>query len=168
MPDDILADGMDSVRARLQRPEVRKYVQDYMLKKLKRRKLKHYSYAVVASYRADSTFNGKSIEQINLMMGRKHKAKEETQTAMDMMMKGGAGMAFVRNWVQTMGPNPDDQKALSVMFGGGWEFKPTGPLGLQLFAMQHVGALDDLQTVAGPIGDVSANFWSLGAAIVIR
>ena len=94
MPDDILADGMDSVRARLQRPEVRKYVQDYMLKKLKRRKLKHYSYAVVASYRADSTFNGKSIEQINLMMGRKHKAKEETQTAMDMMMKGGAGMVF--------------------------------------------------------------------------
>ena len=83
-------------------------------------------------------------------------------------VKGGAGMAFVRNWVQTMGPNPDDQKALSVMFGGGWEFKPTGPLGLQLFAMQHVGALGDLQTVAGPIGDVSANFWSLGAAIVIR
>jgi hypothetical protein len=34
--------------------------------------------------------------------------------------------------------------------------------------MQHVGALGDLQTVAGPIGDVSANFWSLGAAIVIR
>ncbi|MGV3527949.1 MAG: N-acyl-D-amino-acid deacylase family protein [Flavisolibacter sp.] len=94
MPDDILADGMDSVRARLQRPEVRKYVQDYMLKKLKRRKLKHYSYAVVASYRADSTYNGKSIEQINLMLGRKHKAKEETQTAMDMMMKGGAGMVF--------------------------------------------------------------------------
>ena len=83
-------------------------------------------------------------------------------------VKGGAGMAFVRNWVQTLGPNPDDQKALSVVFGGGWEFKPTGPLGLQLFAMQHVGALGDLQTAAGPIGDVSANFWSLGAAIVIR
>lgn len=94
MPDDILADGMDSVRARLQRPEVRKYVQDYMLKKLKRRKLKHYSYAVVASYRSDTTFNGKSIEEINLLMGRKHKAKEETQTAMDMMIKGGAGMVF--------------------------------------------------------------------------
>ena len=83
-------------------------------------------------------------------------------------VKGGAGMAFVRNWVQTMGPNPDDQKALSVMLGGGWEFNPAGPLGLQLFAMQHVGALGDLQTANGPIADVSANFWSLGAAIVIR
>jgi hypothetical protein len=83
-------------------------------------------------------------------------------------VKGGAGMAFVRNWVQTLGPNPDDQKALSVVFGGGWEFNPTGPLGLQLFAMQHVGALGDLQTLNGPVADVSANFWSLGAAIVIR
>ena len=32
------------------------------------------------------------------------------------LVKGGAGMAFVRNWVQTRGPNPDNQKALSVMY----------------------------------------------------
>jgi len=83
-------------------------------------------------------------------------------------VKGGAGMAFVHNFVRTLGPNPDTSKALSVVIGGGWEFNPKGRLGLQLFAMQHVGALGDLQTVAGPIGDVSANFWSLGAAIVIR
>jgi hypothetical protein len=43
-----------------------------------------------------------------------------------------------------------------------------GRLGLQLFAMQHVGALGDLQTVNGSVADVTANFWSLGAAIVIR
>ena len=54
------------------------------------------------------------------------------------------------------------------MYGGGWEFNPTGPLGLQLFAMQHVGAIGDLQTLNGPVADVTANFWSLGAAIVIR
>jgi N-acyl-D-amino-acid deacylase len=65
-----------------------------MRDKLKKRKLKHLSYAVVANYRADSTYNGKSIEQINLLMGRKHKAIEEAQTVMDMMMKGGAGMVF--------------------------------------------------------------------------
>ena len=34
--------------------------------------------------------------------------------------------------------------------------------------MQHVGALGDLQTVNGAISDVTGNFWSLGAAIVIR
>jgi hypothetical protein len=39
---------------------------------------------------------------------------------------------------------------------------------MQLFAMQHVGALGDLQTVSGPVADITANFWSLGAAIIIR
>jgi len=83
-------------------------------------------------------------------------------------VKGGAGMAFVRNWVQTIGPHPDNQKALAVVFGGGWEFHPQSRLGLQLFAMQHVGAIGDLQTAAGPVADVTGNFWSVGAAIVIR
>ena len=83
-------------------------------------------------------------------------------------VKGGAGMAFVRNWVQTLGPSPDNQKALAVVYGAGWEFHPQGRLGLQLFATQHVGALGDLQTANGTIPDVTANFWSLGAAIVIR
>lgn len=84
-------------------------------------------------------------------------------------IKGGAGMAFVRNWVKTIGPHPDDSKALSVLFGTGWEFNPKkSRVGLQLFATQHVGALGDLQTVNGPVADVTGNFWSLGAAIVIR
>lgn len=94
LPDWVLADGQDSIKARLARPEVRKEVSDYMLKKLKKRKLKNFSYPVVASFRADSTFNGKSIEQVNLMKGRKHKPKEEAITIMEMMEQGGAGMVF--------------------------------------------------------------------------
>lgn len=94
LPEEILADGQDSIRARLQRPEVRKYVTAYMLAKLKKRKLKHFSYPVVAFYRADTTMNGKSIEEVNRLMGRKHKAKQEAETVMDMMSKGGASMVF--------------------------------------------------------------------------
>ncbi|MFI5129512.1 MAG: amidohydrolase family protein [Chitinophagales bacterium] len=94
IPDEILADGQDSIRARLQRPAVKKYVVDFMLMRLKKRKLKHFSYAVVSSYAPDSTYNGKSIEQINLMKGRKHKVKEEAQTIIDLMMTGGAGAVF--------------------------------------------------------------------------
>src|SRR5690606_23510449 len=48
IPDEILADGQDSIKARLQRPDVRKYVINSMLKRLKKRKLKHFSSAVVA------------------------------------------------------------------------------------------------------------------------
>lgn len=94
LPDALLADGQDSINARLQQPATRQYAIDYMLKKLKNRKLKHFSYPVVASYKADSTYNGKSIEQVNLMKGNKHKAKYEAETVLQMMELGGAGMVF--------------------------------------------------------------------------
>jgi N-acyl-D-amino-acid deacylase len=94
LPDEILADGQDSLKARLQRPEVREYIIRYMLDRLKKRKLKHFSYPVVANYSFDTSFNGKSIESVNLQMGRRHKAKVEAQTVIDMMMNGGASMVF--------------------------------------------------------------------------
>lgn len=94
IPDEILADGQDSIKARLQRPEIRKYVTKSMLERLKKRKLKHFSYAVVANHAKDTTYNGKSIEQINLMKGRKHTAKAEAETVMDLMINGGASAVF--------------------------------------------------------------------------
>jgi hypothetical protein len=83
-------------------------------------------------------------------------------------VKGGAGMALVRNFVRTLGEHPDDSKALSVVVGTGWEFRRKSAVGFQVFAMQYVGALGDLQTVNGPVPDVTGNFWSLGGAIVFR
>src|SRR4029079_2865670 len=57
LPDEILADGQDSIVARLQRPAVKNYLITSMLARLKKRKLKHFSYAVVTFYKHDSTFN---------------------------------------------------------------------------------------------------------------
>jgi N-acyl-D-amino-acid deacylase len=94
IPDEILADGQDSIKARLQRPEIKKYVIKSMLARLKKRKLKHFGYAVVAYHAADTSYNGKSIEQINLMKGRKHKAKAEAETVIDLMINGGASAVF--------------------------------------------------------------------------
>lgn len=94
IPDEILADGQDSIKARLQRPEVKKYVVKSILERLKKRKLKHLSYAVIAYFAPDTTYNGMSIEQINLMKGRKHKAKYEAETVIDIMMAGGASAVF--------------------------------------------------------------------------
>ena len=94
IPEEILADGQDSIRARLQRPEIRKYVIQSLLGRLKKRKLKHFGYVVVANYAPDTSYNGKSIEEINRMMGRKHRKKEEAQTIIDLMMNGGASAVF--------------------------------------------------------------------------
>ena len=83
-------------------------------------------------------------------------------------VKGGAGMAFVRNWVDAIGPDPVNQKALSVVIGAGWAFRWAERVGLQVFGAQHVAALGDLKTAEEDVPDVVGNFWSLGAAIVIR
>lgn len=94
LPDEVLADGQDSIKARLQRPAIRKQVTVHILARLKKRKLKHLSYAVVANFPPDQSYNGKSIEEINRMKGRKHKAKAEAETVMDIMMQGGASAVF--------------------------------------------------------------------------
>ena len=83
-------------------------------------------------------------------------------------VKGGAGMAFVRNWVDAIGPDPINQKALSLVIGTGWAFRPARRLGFQIFGAQHVAALGDVQTAGEPIEDAVGNFWSVGVALVIR
>jgi N-acyl-D-amino-acid deacylase len=94
IPDWVLADGQDSIVARLARPAIRKEVTHYMLARLAKRKLQHFSYPVVASYKSDSSFNGKSIEEVNLSLGKKHTAAQEAETIIQMMEKGGASMVF--------------------------------------------------------------------------
>lgn len=94
LPDWVLADGNDSINARLNRPEIKEQVIEYMIKNLKKRSLKHFSYTVVASYKADTSFNGLSIEAINQRLGKPHKVKSEAATIIDMMLKGGASMVF--------------------------------------------------------------------------
>ncbi len=94
LPDWVLADGDDSLKARLQRADVKKQIAAYMSAKLQARKLAHYSYAVVAYYKTDTTMNGKSIEAINLLLKRKHTTADEIKTVIEMMQKGGASMVF--------------------------------------------------------------------------
>jgi hypothetical protein len=83
-------------------------------------------------------------------------------------IKGGAGMAFVRNWVDLLGSEAINSKALSVVIGAGWAFRPAARVGLQFFGAQHAAAIGDLQTADGQVNDVMGNFWSLGAGVVIR
>ena len=69
-------------------------------------------------------------------------------------VKGGAGMAFLRNWVDAIGPDAINSKNLSVVIGAGWVLRPAARVGFQLFGAQHVSAIGDLQTAAGDIPDV--------------
>ncbi len=86
-------------------------------------------------------------------------------------LKGGMGMAFVRNWVYTGGTDtnpPYTSKALGVTYGAGWVFRRGERVALQVYGSQHMAALGDLQTSTFLAENIMGNLWSAGAAIVIR
>jgi N-acyl-D-amino-acid deacylase len=93
-PDWALADGQDSINARLANPVLRDSIKNSMKRSLARRMLKHWSYAVVAYYSTDTTYNGKSIEEINKWLKRPNTTDAEAELICLMMEKGGAGMVF--------------------------------------------------------------------------
>ena len=85
-------------------------------------------------------------------------------------LRGGMGMAFVRNFVYDGSGTlpPITSKALGLTYGAGWAFRRSDRVGLQIFGAQHVAALGDFQTGGVIAENVIGNFWSVGAAIVIR
>jgi hypothetical protein len=87
-------------------------------------------------------------------------------------VKGGMGVAFVRNWVfdVTNDITPAfTTNAMALTYGAGWEVRSKGRFGLQVFGQHHVVALGDLTVTGGlEAEDVIGNMWTLGASIVIR
>ena len=94
LPDWALEGGLDSLRVKMKNPEMRKKILDGMKASQKRDRQKDYSYAVVASFGPDSTYNGKSISEINLMLGRKKNVTNEANLILDMLEKSNAQMIY--------------------------------------------------------------------------
>jgi N-acyl-D-amino-acid deacylase len=94
LPDWAIAGGADSTKKRINDPVLHEQIIKDMLAQLKKYKYKNYSYAVVANHAADTTLNGKSISEINILKGRKPKAREEAETILEMMLAGGAQMVY--------------------------------------------------------------------------
>jgi hypothetical protein len=85
-------------------------------------------------------------------------------------IRAGSGMAFVRNWLGTIEDNAPSirSKAFALGLGAGWEWRTRRRLGFQIFGAQHAAALGDLESSEGTAENVMGNFWSAGAAIMIR
>ena len=94
LPDWVLADGQDSILARLKNPSIRAKVKAHSIDLIKRRGLTHFDYAFVANFKADTNYNGKNIRQINLIRGQKDNALAEAETIVQMMELGGAQMVY--------------------------------------------------------------------------
>ncbi|RYF70023.1 MAG: D-aminoacylase [Cytophagaceae bacterium] len=85
VPSWALADGDSAVLARFRNPVSRTKIRTEMLNELAKNLRKNYEYAVVSSYRPDSSFNGMSISAINQKLGRKNSAATEADLVMELM-----------------------------------------------------------------------------------
>lgn len=94
LPDWTFQGGNDSMKIRLADPKTRSRIKKEMLQQLKDYAFPNYSYAVVANYSADTTYNGKNITEINKLLGKKSNAANEAETIMDMVAAGGAQMIY--------------------------------------------------------------------------
>ncbi|GAB3690083.1 amidohydrolase family protein [Spirosoma flavus] len=85
LPSWALADGDSAVLVRFHDPATRTKIRNEMLETLSKNLRKNYEYAVVSSYKPDTTFNGKSISAINQKLGRKNNAETEAELVMELM-----------------------------------------------------------------------------------
>ncbi len=94
LPSWALADGADAIKKRLEDPDTRAKIAAEMKVNLAGLGHPDYSYAMVAAYRPDPSYEGKTITEITAMKGRPATFEGELQTIFEIMSNGNAQMVF--------------------------------------------------------------------------
>ena len=94
LPAWLRAGGLDEGKKRLTDKATRDRVVSEMKEALKRSGFKDYSYAMVANYEPDRSFNGRSIAEITQQARGKKDIKSQTEQIIAMYEAGGAGMVY--------------------------------------------------------------------------
>lgn len=94
IPTWVRAGGLEEAKKRLGDKDTRKRVVKEMKDALKRSGFKDYAYAMVASYKADKSFNGKSIAEITRQVRGKKEVKDQIDQILTMYEAGGAAMIY--------------------------------------------------------------------------
>lgn len=94
LPSWLLAGGFEEAKKRLSDKPTRERVMKDMKDALKRSGFKDYSYAMVANYEADKSFNGKSIADITKIVRGEKDVKNQIEQIVAMYEAGGAGMIY--------------------------------------------------------------------------
>jgi len=94
MPSWLRAGGFEEGKKRLDDKATRERLIKEMKEGLKRSGFKDYSYAMVASYQPDPSFNGKSIAEITKQVRGKKDVTSQIEQILTMYEAGGAGMVF--------------------------------------------------------------------------
>jgi N-acyl-D-aspartate/D-glutamate deacylase len=94
LPTWLRAGGLDEAKKRLADKATREKVISDTKDALKRSGFKDYSFAVVASYGPDKSFNGKSIAEITRIVRKKSDVTSQIDQMLEMYEAGGAGMIY--------------------------------------------------------------------------
>jgi N-acyl-D-amino-acid deacylase len=94
LPSWLRAGGFDEAKKRLADKATREKVIDDTKDALKRSGFKDYSFAVVAAYGPDKSFNGKSIAEITKLVRKKSDVTSQIEQILEMYEAGGAGMIY--------------------------------------------------------------------------
>src|ERR1051325_620088 len=94
LPSWALADGQEKIRERLTDSATRERIASEMQKHLNELGHPDYSYAMVARFKPDESYEGKTISDINVMKGRPKTVRAEIDTIFDLILAGGAQMVY--------------------------------------------------------------------------
>jgi N-acyl-D-amino-acid deacylase len=94
LPSWALADGPEAIRERINSPESRTRIVKEMKQMVTDKGQKNYEYAIVATFRPETSYEGKNISEINLMKGRPATVEAEIDTILDLILLGGAQMVY--------------------------------------------------------------------------
>lgn len=87
-------------------------------------------------------------------------------------LRAGMGISIVGNLYGPLGPPlapPFTTNALGLTYGTGWIIGWRRRQALQINASHHVAAIGELRTISGEsLKNVVANYWTIGAAVVLR
>lgn len=94
LPDWAREGGQKDVVLRITSPVLRPKIAAEILESAQQSKRADFSYAVVARYAPDASYNGKSIKAINLLKGRADTMEAGVETVLDMLTNGEAQMVY--------------------------------------------------------------------------
>jgi len=94
LPSWAIAGGREEGKKRLAEPATKARIISEMKEWLKKAKFKDFSFAYVASFRANPEFNGKNIAEITQTVRGKKKLDDQLEQIFDMYQKGGAQMVY--------------------------------------------------------------------------
>jgi N-acyl-D-amino-acid deacylase len=93
-PSWALADGQAKIRERLTDPAMREKIATEMAAHLKDLGHDDYTYAMVARFKPEPAYEGKTIAEINEMKGRPKTVRAQIDTIFDLQLEGGAQMVY--------------------------------------------------------------------------